>query len=92
MQGEKPFPRHVDPFNVVFLCIEVLTAVVISDRVDENSTLESVVAKHLEPRADNVPMITELRHFCRREITEFKLYFQKEPCEVLINSHLCVKS
>lgn len=54
---------------------------VVSARVDENSTLESVVAKHLEPRADNVPMITELRHFCRREITEFKLYFQKEPCE-----------
>lgn len=54
---------------------------VVNARVDENSTLKSLVAKHLESRADNLPMITELRHFCRREITELKLYFQKEPCE-----------
>jgi len=68
--------------------MEVLTMVLMSDRVDENSTLKSLVAKHLESRADNLHMITELRHFCRREIAELKLYFQKEPCEVSINSLL----
>lgn len=50
-------------------------------RADENSTLQSLLAKHLESRADNAPTITELRHFCRREITDLNLYFQKEPCE-----------
>jgi len=74
----------------IYGLMEVLTMVLMSDRVDENSTLKSLVAKHLESRADNLHMITELRHFCRREITELKLYFQKEPCEVSINSHLVV--
>ncbi|KAG0583352.1 hypothetical protein KC19_3G129500 [Ceratodon purpureus] len=54
---------------------------IVNSRVDENSTLRSLVEKHFETRADNVAMITELRHFCRREITDLKLYFQKEPCE-----------
>lgn len=54
---------------------------IVNSRVDENSTFKSVIEKHFESRADNVAMITELRHFCRREIAEVKLYFQKEPCE-----------
>ena len=77
--------QHVKLSKLVFLP-KVLIPVVISGRVDENATLKSLVEKHLESRADNVAMITELRHFCRREITELKLYFQKEPCEVPMNS------
>lgn len=54
---------------------------IVNARVDENSTLKSLIEKHFEARADNVPVITQLRHFTRCHITELKLYFQKEPCE-----------
>jgi hypothetical protein len=64
--------------------MKLLTLVVMSGRVDENATLKSLMEKHFESRADNIAMITELRHFCRRDITDLKLYFQKEPCEVSV--------
>lgn len=87
IQGKKFLqPQHVSLFKTVLYLMKVLTSVVISGRVDENSTLKSLVEKHFESRTDNVAMITELRHFCRREITDLKLYFQKEPSEVSMNS------
>ena len=51
-------------------------------RVDENSTLKSVLEKHFVVRPDNTAVITQLRHFYREPINELKLYFQKEPSKV----------
>lgn len=80
----------MEVFQSFSFVMNLLTLLVISGRVDENSTFKSVIEKHFESRADNVAMITELRHFCRREIAEVKLYFQKEPCEVPMNTPLFI--
>lgn len=52
---------------------------IVNARVDENSTLKSVLEKHFVVRPDNTAVITQLRHFYREPINELKLYFQKEP-------------
>ncbi|BBM96718.1 zinc finger HIT domain-containing protein 3 [Marchantia polymorpha subsp. ruderalis] len=52
----------------------------VDSRVDENSTLESVLAKHLAHDAENVTVRYLLRSFRWKPLHELVLLLPKEPC------------
>ncbi|KAH9546410.1 hypothetical protein CY35_12G093800 [Sphagnum magellanicum] len=53
----------------------------VNARVDENSSLKSVLEKHFAVRSDNTATLHQLCNFHRQPISNLKLFLQKEPSE-----------